>query len=372
MGDEIEPDREQSMKFLIITNHSYMLWQFRKELVEALLKRGEVVISTPFVGHEEDFARLGCRCIETKFERRSKNLFREMLLFYSYSKLLIKEHPDLVITYSIKPNLYAGFLCGVMHIPYYANVQGLGTAFQSRKMAAIVSVMYRVALKKSRRVFFENKENAKLFVSHKILSTKKITVLPGAGVNLEQYPEKPYPSEEDGIRFLYVGRIMREKGMDEFFSVAQRLKREYGDKIQFDLVGFFEDDYTKTVDDLTRKGIINFYGFQDNPRPWYAAAHCVVLPSWHEGMSNVLLEAAATGRALITSNISGCREAVSEGETGFLVTARDADSLFRAMETFLRLSSEERKEMGKKGRAKVEREFNRSNVVDRILSVMHI
>ena len=138
------------MKFLIITNHSYMLWQFRRELIEALLQRGEVVIGTPFVGHEKDFEELGCRCVETKLERRGKNLLQEAALFERYRKLLQREKPDLVITYSIKPNIYAGLLCQRMKIPYCCNVQGLGTAFQSQKSAAAASVLYRAGLKKAK------------------------------------------------------------------------------------------------------------------------------------------------------------------------------------------------------------------------------
>ena len=360
------------MKFLIITNHSYMLWQFRRELIEALLRRGEVVISTPFVGHEQDFTALGCRCIETKLERRGMNPLRERELFESYRRLLKTEKPDLVITYSIKPNLYAGLLCQHMRIPYCANVQGLGTAFQSKKMAALASVLYRAALRKARTVFFENEANARLFVERGILPADKITQLPGAGVNLERYPLKPYLSESEGVRFLYLGRIMREKGMDELFPAMRRLKAEYGEAVQFDFVGFFEDDYKQTVEDLNRDGVIHFYGFQADPEPYYAAAHCVVLPSWHEGMSNVLLEAAATGRTLICSDIPGCREAVTEGETGFLFKVKDSESLYHAMKTFLALSPEERAAMGRRGHAKMEREFDRSDVVEATIQALQI
>ena len=360
------------MKFLIVTNHSYMLWQFRRELIEALLRRGEVVISTPFVGHEEDFRRLGCRCIETEFERRGMNPLQERKLIAAYRRLLKTEKPDLVITYSIKPNLYAGFLCRCMGIPYCSNVQGLGTAFQSKRMTALVSVMYREALKKARTVFFENEGNAHVFVERGILSTEKLTLLHGAGVNLAQYPLKPYPSEEGGIRFLYLGRIMQEKGVDELFSAMKRLKAEYGDGVQFDFVGFFEDDYQKTVEELDRDGVIHFYGFQENPEPFYEAAHCVVLPSWHEGMSNVLLEGAATGRALITTDIPGCREAVAEGENGFLTRVKDAESLYWAMKAFLALDLEERAAMGLRGREKMEREFDRHDVTERVLTALKI
>lgn len=358
------------MKFLIITNHSYMLWQFRKELMEALLQRGEVVISTPFVGHEKDFMEMGCRCIETQLERRGKNPMQELALLDNYRKLLRTEKPDLVITYSIKPNIYAGFLCRVMRIPYAVNVQGLGTAFQSRKMAAVISALYRIALKDARTVFFENAGNAKAFTDRRIIPGKQITLLHGAGVNLRHYTEKPYPSEKNGIRFLHLGRIMREKGMDELLPVIRRLKREYGDQVQFDFVGFFEDDYKESIEKMSRKGLLHFYGFQEDPRPFYEAAHCVVLPSWHEGMSNVLLEGAATGRALICSDIPGCREAVEEGKNGFLVKVKNKKSLYEAMKAFIALSPEQRTAMGRTGRKKMEQEFAKEDVVAATLLAM--
>ena len=359
------------MKYLIVTNHSYMLWQFRRELIKELLKRGQVVIATPYVGHEKDFMTLGCRMIETKIERRGMNPLQELSLIRSYFHILRKEKPDIVITYSIKPNIYVGSLCRLMRIPYCANVQGLGTAFQNKKMALLSTVLYRHALRRARAVFFENKPNARYFVTHKILPARRITVLTGAGVNLENYSLQPYPSEEDGIHFLYLGRIMREKGMDELFSAVRRLKAEYPDKVCFDLVGFFEDDYRQTIEEMSGKGIVQFHGFQENPQPWYMASHCIVLPSWHEGMSNVLLEAAATGRALITNDIPGCREAVDDGENGYLTVLKDADSLYNAMKTFLSLSREEREDMGRKGRGKVEREFDRRLVVKKTLRAIH-
>ena len=360
------------MKFLIITNHSYMLWQFRRELIEALLRRGEVVISTPFVGHEHDFEDLGCRCVETRLERRGKNPLREAALFASYLRLLRTEKPELVVTYSIKPNIYARLLCRWLKIPYCSNVQGLGTAFQSKTSAALASMLYRAGLKKANTVFFENTENASEFVKRAIIPEKRVKVLPGAGVNLEHFPAVPYPTEEQGIRFLYLGRIMREKGMDELFAVIRRLKAEYGERIRFDLVGFFEDDYQQIVEKLSRESTICFHGFQTDPQPCYAAAHCVVLPSWHEGMSNVLLEGAATGRAVITSDIPGCREAVEDGKTGFLATVKDAESLYRAMTSFLKLSPEERKEMGLLGRKKMESEFDKKRVVKETLDALGV
>ena len=358
-------------KYLIITNHSYMLWRFRKELIEALLQRGEVIISTPFVGHEQDFIELGCRCVETKLNRRSIDPLSELKLFRFYKKLLHDEKPDLVLTYSIKPNIYGGIACRQFGVAYCANVQGLGTAFQSEPMASVATVLYRVALKKAKTVFFENNGNAEEFIKRKILGKDRITVLPGAGINLQEFPQQPWPSEENGIHFLYLGRIMREKGIDELLEAAERLKSDQPDSVFFDFVGFFDDEeYSQKFDELEKRGVILFHGFQQVPGPFYSAAHGVVLPSWHEGMSNVLLEAAATGRPLITTDIPGCREAVENGITGFLVPKKNAEALYQAMKRFCSLTFEQRRQMGNASRAFVEQNFDRTLVISRILETL--
>lgn len=347
-----------------------MLWQFRRELIAALMERGEVVISMPFVGHEEDFQAMGCRCLDVKLDRRSINPVTDIGLYLHYRKLLKAEKPDMVITYSIKPNVYAGFACRQMGIPYCVNVQGLGTAFQKEPIASIVTLMYRTAVKKAKTVFFENEGNAAEFVQRKILPRSQQTILHGAGVNLDYYAAKPYPAEENGIHFLFVGRIMKEKGVDELFEAAKRIKVKYGDKVVFDLVGFFEDEYKETVEKLAAEGVIVFHGFQSDPRPFYAMSHCVVQPSYHEGMNNVLLEGAATGRTLITTDIPGCREAVNPGVNGFLCDSKDVSSLQECMEQFILLNSSDRSEMGCAGHRKMENEFSKEHVVLETIEVI--
>lgn len=356
------------MKFLIITNHSYMLWRFRKELIMRLQESGDVSISTPFTGHEDDFMSLGCKCIKTDIDRRSINPIDDLHLLFNYRKLLKREKPDMVITYSIKPNIYAAYLCRLNKIPYCVNVQGLGTAFQKKFISDIVTFMYRCALKKSQTVFFENDDNLDEFLRRKIVKESQAVLLPGAGVNTQEYPETPYPDEADGIRFLYLGRIMKEKGIDELFEAAVKLKEKYGEKFKLDLVGFFEDEYKARVEELEKQGIVKFHGFQADPIPFYRKAHCVVLPSYHEGMSNVNLEAASIGRAVITSDIPGCREAVDDGVTGFLCERKNAAQLTDCMERFMNMSPEEREAMGKAGRRKVIAEFEKGMVVDQTVS----
>lgn len=357
------------MKILIITNHSYMLYRFRRELIAQLQLDHEVVLSMPFVGHEEDFMAMGLRCIETDVDRRGINPKTDLKLLLTYWKMLRQERPDLVITYSIKPNIYAGLVCSMLKIPFCSNVQGLGTAFQRKGLAQFVTLLYKAALRKAKVVFFENEGNAQEFTHRRILPREKITVLPGAGINLEAYPLMPYP-ENAGVHFLYLGRIMKEKGVDELFAAARRLYEELGDHVQLDLVGFFDDDYDAQVNALVSDGIAVFHGFQTDPKPYYAATDCVVLPSYHEGMSNVLLEAAAIGRPVITSDIHGCKEAVEPGVSGLLCRVRDEESLYQQMYQMAALSRQQREAMGLAARQKVEREFDKQAVVNQTIQAI--
>lgn len=357
-------------KILILTNHSYMLYRFRLELIQELMKSHEVVLSMPFVGHEEDFQALGLRCIETDIDRRGIDPATDLKLFRAYQRLLKEEKPDLVITYSIKPNIYGGLACRLAGIPYCANVQGLGTAFQRKGLAQFVTFLYKLALGKAKTVFFENTANAEEFCRRGILPAEKETVLSGAGINLERYPYVPYP-ENEAVHFLYLGRIMKEKGMDELFDAARKLHEKYGAGVVLDIVGFYDDEgYKAQVEQLAAEGIAVFHGFQSDPVPYYAAADCAVLPSYHEGMSNVLLEAAATGRPVITSDIPGCREAVEDGKTGLLCKAGDSESLYTQMARMAEISPAERQAMGQAAHEKMRREFAKRLVVEKTMAAL--
>ncbi len=362
--------REKVSKILIVTNHSYMFYRFRLELIQELMKEHEVVLSMPFVGHEEDLMALGLRCINTKMDRRSINPKNDIKLFGFYWKLLKEEKPDIVITYSIKPNVYAGLACAMQGIPYYANVQGLGSAFERKGLSQFVTVMYKVAFMKVRTVFFENTVDAEDF--HRIigLPEEKQTVLNGAGISMDKYPYVEYPTN-DTNRFLYLGRIMKEKGTDELFETSARLKAK-GEHFIIDMVGFFEDEYRQKVQEMEEKGIVKFHGFKEDPRPYYQQADCVVMPSYHEGMSNVLLEAASMGRPIITSRIHGCMEAVKDGESGYLCEVKDEESLYKKMKQFISLPTEERKEMGVKGRQLMEEKFQKSKVVKETIAALNL
>lgn len=380
-------EKEPGKKILLITNHSYMFWQFRRELVQELLDEGyELYLATPFNGHEDDFKTMGCHVIRTDLDRRGVNPKAEGELFKKYFDLMKTIRPDLVVTYSIKPNLYGGVAAQLLHIPYCTVVQGLGTAFERPAMAKAASALYSLACRKAGCVFFENERNADFFVRNHIVKKGQTKVLRGAGVNLDFFTYTPKKELEasavDGaaasqkpFHFLYLGRIMKEKGMDELFYAVRKLKRELNEgelsrPFILDLVGFFEEEYEHEVKELEEEGIVHFYGFQKDPRPFYRKADAVVLPSYHEGMSNVLLEAASTGRVLITSAIPGCRETVDQGRTGFLCRPKDGESLYRVMRHVLTLPTERIEAMGRAGRLKMEQEFDRCQIVSETIGAM--
>lgn len=351
------------MRILILANTDKGLYKFRKELISELIDDGnEVYISIPEGIYKKDLIDLGCNYIKTDVDRRGVNPLTDIKLLMSYRRIIKRIAPDKVITYTIKPNIYGGVVCRLKNIQMYANVTGLGTAFQGGGMLTnLVTVMYRFALKKVKTVFFENKGNRDIIVKKGIVPKEKTYCLNGAGVNTEKFEYREYPQGEE-IHFLFIGRIMKEKGIGELFEATAHIKRTYKNVV-LDVIGNFEEDYEETVKRLEEEKIINYYGYQADVRPVIEKAHCFVLPSWHEGMANTLLECGAMGRPIITSNIHGCMEAVEDGKNGFLCNVKDAEDLYRKMEQFIELPYDKKVEMGKHSHEFISSKFDKKQVV---------
>lgn len=351
-------------KILILTNSSGGLYDFRNELLVRLLEKHRVIISLPDDTKVKELEEEGCEIITTPINRRGVNPKEDGKLFFAYGKLLRQIKPDLVITYTIKPNIYGGFACRLLKVPYITTITGLGGAFDRKGLfLKMIITMYRMGLKKAECIFFQNAENRGIFDGYKIKG-KKERLVNGSGVNLTRHIFEEYPREGKTI-FLFVGRVMKERGILEYLEAAVRLHRE---NVEFAILGYCDEDYQDMLNEYEEKGIISQWGFHTEVHPYLARANAVVVASFHEGMSNALIEAAATGRPVIASDISGCREAFAEGETGFGFTPGNADDLIRAMEHFLGLSEEEQAFMGKAAREKMEREFDRNIVIDAYIS----
>lgn len=354
------------MTILILANNDIGLYKFRRELIEELCKSHTVYISLPQGEFVKQFEAMGCIFRETDFNRRGLNPLSEVKLESAYLKLIKDISPDVVFTYTIKPNVYGGIACAITHTHCFSNVTGLGTAVENGGLLSTVSLMlYRCGLKKSDCVFFQNASNQTFFSENKVVSGRT-RLIPGSGVNLEEHSFEEYPPDTTPVRLLFVGRIMKDKGVDELLEAIKKVNvRET--LVTADIVGSMEEDYSEDIVKLDERGFVRYHGLQADTVPFYKNAHCVVLPSYHEGMANVMLEAAATGRPVITTRVPGCRETYEEGKTGLGCEAGDADSLVQAIKSFLSMSYYDRKQMGINGRDKMEKEFSRKIIIDAYL-----
>ena len=351
------------MKILILANNDVGLYQFRRELIEELLKAHSVEISLPDGDLIRPLEEAGCTFWDTPVDRRGINPLTDFQLLIRYFNMVRKIKPDLVITYTIKPNVYGGMVCRLLKIPYAANITGLGTAFQNPGfLRRLVTILYKSSLRRAKTVFFENQENQQIFLDEGIVRRDQCCLLNGAGVNLERYACAPYPEDTEETRFLFVGRVMKEKGIEELFAAMERLWAE-GHACTLDVLGTYEEDYAERITRYVEAGWLRYHGYQRDVRPFIRQAHCFVLPSWHEGMANTNLECAAMGRPVITSRIHGCMEAVREGESGLLCAPKDPESLYQAMRTFLSLDMNQRAAMGRAGRNRMEEMFDKTKVV---------
>lgn len=360
----------KDMKILVLANFGMGLYNFRKELLEELIKQNhEVFISLPNDEYVPKLESLGCRFINTPVSRRGTNPLTDLKLLMNYKKIIKNVKPDVVLTYTIKPNVYGGLACRLANVPYLANITGLGTAVENGGfLQKITLLLYRVSLKKAKCVFFQNKENEGFLTKKKIIKGKH-KILPGSGVNLNHYELLDYPSDEN-INFLFISRVMKEKGIEQYIDAATYIKKKYPNTV-FHIVGFCEDEYENKLKLLEDKGIIKYHGKQSDVREFHKISHCTIHPTYYpEGMSNVLLESAACGRPIITTNRSGCREIVDDRVNGYVIEQKNSQDLINKIEKFLELDYESKKQMGIAGRIKVENEFDRQIVVNSYLSLI--
>lgn len=357
-------------KVLILGNSHLVVFGFRGELIEKLISEGyEVVVSFPngvFGQGEETSKKYGCRFIETQIERRKTNPFKDTQLVINYYKLIKKEKPDIVCAFTVKCDVYGGIACRLVGIPFIANITGLGKALtEGGPLKRITVMLYRMGLKKADMVFFQNRSDRKFFEDNDI-RCKQSGLLPGSGVNLTKYQPLEYPDTEPVV-FTYIARIMKAKGIDQFLDAAKALKGQ----AEFHVCGYCEEDYKDIILKEQKNGTIIYHGLVDNIVDYEKISHCIVMPSFHpEGVSNVLLEAAACARPVITTNRPGCRETVDDGKNGYLVREQDSQDLIVKMKMFLILSYEKRRAMGLYGREKVTKEFDRQIIVDRYLTTI--
>lgn len=357
----------RTLKILILANDTTYTYNLRNEIIERLAADGhEVVVASQPLLLREELIGLGCRLVDIKTNRHGMNPLADLSLLMKFRKVLLDEKPDAVLTYNIKPNAYGGMACRMTKTHYLSNITGLGTAVEYPGFIQRISIkLYKAGVAGADCVFFQNEENRQFFISRNMLPKKaRIRLLPGSGVSLKLHQAMPYPADGGQTNFLFIARVMREKGIDLYLEAAKRINGRHKD-VMFHICGRCDDGkYIDLLKEAEKGGYITYHGEQKNMVPFFRMAHCIVHPSYYpEGMSNVLLEAAAHCRPVIATDRAGCRETVDEGRSGFLIPIRDEAMLENALEKFLAMSWEERKNMGLAGRAKIEREFDRQIVV---------
>lgn len=369
---KINLDMKQKPLIALLTNNDDDVYCFRKELIEGLIAEGyEMLVSCPDGPKFELMRDIPFIYDNPDIDRRGTNPVKDFGLLMHYRSLFKKYRPAVILTYTAKPNVYASIAAHRMGIPVINNLTGLGSVVnESGLKQRFIMWLFKKAYQKSACMMFQNATNMQVAIDEGMVKGD-YRLIPGSGVNTDRYPLQVYPDGGDGktgtpVVFNYIGRVLKDKRVDDYIEAAKRIKKIYP-HTEFNILGFIEpteNHYEAELKQLQEAGIVMYRGSQKDVKPFVARAHCTIHPSTYgEGMSNVLLESASSGRFLITTDNPGCQETVENGKTGYIYHGEDVDALVNAIERFLALPNETRQKMGEAGRERVKENFSREIVV---------
>lgn len=358
-------------RIALIANTAWYIYNFRRELMLTLLQDGHEIISISAI---DKYAK---RIQDEGFKYRAIplcgsgiNPIQEMKSICAIRRLFVEEKIDIVLSYTPKCNIYAGLAITQLPTQQIANISGLGRSFTKKSwLTIIVTQLYKLALHRATRIFFQNEDDRRILMNLGIGKEENSERIPGSGVDLKRFRGKSKLSRRTGSIFLLVARLLWDKGVGEFVQAAKYI-RSIEPSARFQLLGAMGAANPSaipqsTIDGWVREGIVEYLGMTDDVRPYLAAADCVVLPSYREGVPRSLLEAASMSRPIIATDAPGCRDVVEDGVTGYICRPRDGNDLAAKMEKFLSLGPSERSAMGQAGRRKMELEFDETIVIDR-------
>lgn len=377
-------------KIAFVSNSAWSVYNFRIDVVRFLLKQGyHITVIAPDDGYSEKLVTEGCTYISLDFDNKSENPVSDYFLYLHLRKLYRKIRPDFIFHYVAKPNIYGSMAASAENILSVAVVTGLGYPFAKKNLLfRIIKMLYKKALRNVKEVWFLNNEDAKVFVTEHIININKIKILPGEGVNTEYFAASQSPPTEGWMsqqsdthkglndaagmglpfEFLMSTRLLKSKGISLYADAARILKKKHYN-VHFSLIGFFEKNHPDSItqEDLNKweqEGLINYYGFADDVRPYLTKADCFIFPSFYnEGVPRCLMEAASMELPIITSNNRGCKEVVLNNSNGYLCNLNDPFDLADKMEKIINLPEEERKKMGRNGRQLVLKKFDVSKII---------
>ena len=362
-------------KVVIALNTAWNLLNFRAALIRALVAAGyEVIAVAPIDEYADRLSSLGCRFIPLPMDNKGTHPGRDLLLLWRLFRLLRIERPDVFLGYTVKPNVYGSLAARALDISVINNIAGLGAVFiKGGWLNNLVKGLYRIALSRSAKVFFQNDDDRRLFITERLVAEDVTDLLPGSGIDLKKFSPTPLPGKVP-VHFLLIARMLWDKGVGEFVEAARLLKQR-GVKAEFCLLGFLDVQNPAAIsqqqmNNWVKEGSVRYLGVSDNVREEIAQADCVVLPSYREGTPRTLLEAAAMARPIVTTDAAGCREVVDDTINGYLCKSKDASDLANKMERIVSMSQGEREAMGFQGRKKAEREFDEQIVIAKYIAAI--
>ncbi len=357
------------MKIAIIINTSWNIYNFRRGLIDHFMANGhQVVAIAPKDDYSQKLVDLGCSYFALDFPGTSTDPLKDLSLIWRLHGILKTSKPDIILTYTIKPNIYTSMVSWMLKIPCICNVSGLGTVFLWKGSLKRIAVsLYKLAFRFSSWIFFQNEEDRKDFIEVVPISLSKTSILPGSGVNLSHFQLSPFKASKV-TTFLMIGRLIIEKGVVEFSEAAKQMRKNHKN-VRFQIIGAYESNHARSVDqslldEWKVSDYIEWISHQEDIRPFIAEADVVVLPSYREGTPKTLLEAGAMGKALIASDVPGCRQVVKDGVNGFLCKVKDSKDLVNKMKLYLSLNQEEKLQMHRNSRKHIEDNYDEKIVID--------
>ena len=362
-------------RIAIVVNNSWSAWNFRANLAFAFKKFGyKVVFISPYDRYSENIKKhFGFQDIS--INSKGVNPIEDLKLVYNLYKIYKNLRPDIICHFNIKPNIYGTLAANILKIPSISNIAGLGTLFINQNfITKIAKSLYKFSQKKAIKIFFQNKNDFKMFVDEKLVQKDKCEVLPGSGVDIEKF--KPVEKKDNGVfKFLLISRMLWAKGVKDFVEAAKLIKERY-QNVDFQLLGYLDMESPtaiskKQMDIWVNEGFVNYLGDSDDVRVEITKADCIVLPSFYrEGTPRVLLESASMQKPIITTNTVGCRDVVNDGVNGYLCEEKNPRDLADKMEKILNLTNEQRNAMGKAGRRKIVKEFDEKIVISKYIEAV--
>lgn len=364
------------MKIAVVLNTSWNIYNFRKGLINSLIDKGNQVITiAPKDQYTYKLMDMGCRHIPVKMDSRGANPIKDFLLILELYWIYKKVKPDVILHYTVKPNIYGTIAASFLRIPVMNNVCGLGTIFLNKNIVSKIAIaLYKIAFRFPKKIFFQNEDDKNLFLKRKIVSEEVCDILPGSGIDFNVFSPEKF-QDNNRFTFLLISRLIYDKGILEYIEAIDNLKKE-GINANFQLLGQIDEEHkrgipAKVVQEWIEKKQVEYLGTTDDVRIFINRADCVVLPSYREGTPKSLLEAASMAKPIVATNVPGCTNVVIDGKNGYLCNLKDPVDLADKMKLMFSQNSKSRMEMGNFSREYVKKKFDEKIVINKYISTIN-